>query len=56
MLLTPGQWPGVTLGPIQVHGLKRYPAEAVTRLAGFTQGAYHQRWLLDYQAALQATP
>jgi len=57
LLLTLASGPAFTLGPIQVHGLKRYPAEAVTRLAGFTQGTpYHQRWLLDYQAALQATP
>lgn len=55
--LTLDSGPAFTLGPIQVHGLQRYPAAAVTRLAGFTPGTpYHQRWLLDYQAALQATP
>ena len=57
LLLTLASGPALPWALIQVHGLKRYPAEAVTRLAGFTQGTpYHQRWLLDYQAALQATP
>lgn len=49
--------PAFTLGEIQVHGLRRYPPQAVTRLATFNPGSpYHQRKLLDYQAALQATP
>ena len=57
LTLTLETGPAFTLGPIHVHGLQRYPEQAVTRLAGFAPGAaYHQRWLLDYQSALQATP
>ncbi len=44
------------LGELRVEGLEFYPAEAVTRLAGFTPGqAYSEKALLEFQERLQKT-
>lgn len=44
------------LGELRIEGLEFYPAEAVTRLAGFTQGqAYSEKALLEFQERLQKT-
>lgn len=49
--------PRVTLGVLQVVGLKKYPKHLVEQLAPFAPGApYSQAKLLDFQSQLQSTP
>lgn len=49
--------PRVTLGALQIFGLKKYPQRIVERLAPFKPGdPYSQAKLLDFQSQLQNTP
>ncbi len=48
--------PGYSFGPVQVEGLKLYPASIVQRLAPFQPGQpYTQAKLLEYQQLLQGS-